>query len=251
MKALFEILFLSLIIPLFVACDVDDDNCYVVNNYYEDIATVKNPDSLSTFFFRLDNNKLMWAAATNLYNYRPKDGQRIVAYYSVLSDKRATSLYDYDVRLNNVYTVLTKGIFKISPSTQDSIGNDSISISEIWIGSDYLNVEFRYLGSNQIHYINLVSDASKVYTDGKVHLEFRHNANGDTPNYYRQGIVSFDLKSLQASTSNKSLNLIIHVNVPNQVAEKTYSLTYNFDSNSTLIKSPKISFPEENRTRIN
>jgi len=245
MKAILKGIILSLIVPLFVACDFDHDDDYVVQNYYVDIATVKNPDSLSTFFFRLDNDKLMWTATTNYYNYRPKDGQRIVAYYSILSDKRATGLYDYDVRLNNAYTVLTKGIFKISPSTQDSIGNDSISISEIWMGSDYLNVEFRYIGYNQIHYINLVSDASKIYTDGKVHLEFRHNANGDTPNYYRQGIVSFDLKSLQAATSNKTLNLVIHVNVPNQVEEKTYSLTYSFDSNPLMIKSPKISFPEE------
>ncbi|MEI8085362.1 MAG: NigD-like protein [Paludibacter sp.] len=251
MKTMVRILFLSLIIPLFVACDVDDDNRYVVNNYYVDIATVKNPDSLSTFFFRLDNDKLMLTAATNLYHYKPKDGQRIVAYYSILSDKRATSLYDYDVKLNNAYSVLTKGIFQITSSMQDSIGNDSISISEIWIGSDYLNVEFRYLGFNQIHYINLVSDASKVYTDGKVHLEFRHNANKDMPSYYRQGIVSFNLKSLQATTTNKTLNLVIHVNVPNQVEEKTYSLTYNFDSNLTLLKSPKISFPEEHGNLIN
>ena len=66
MKTMVRILFLSLIIPLFVACDVDDDNRYVVNNYYVDIATVKNPDSLSTVFFRLDNDKLMLTAATNL-----------------------------------------------------------------------------------------------------------------------------------------------------------------------------------------
>ncbi len=243
MKAKFKMLLLLLLVPLFVACDKDDDG-YYLNNYYIDIATVENPSGLSTFFFRLDDNKLMWVAATNFYNYRPKDGQRIVANFSVLSDKRATGFYDYDVRLNNVHNVLTKWIFKITPSTQDSIGNDSISISEMWIGSDYLNVEFLYLGNNQTHYINLVSDASKVFTDGKTHLEFRHNANGDLPIFYRRGIVSFDLKSLQATTSNKTVNLTIHVNVPNQVEEKAYSLTYNFDTNSALIKSSKITLPE-------
>jgi len=250
MKTVLKTILLSLFIPLFAACDFNDNDDYISQNDYVDIATVKNPDSLSTFFFKLDNDKLMWTAASNFYNYRPKNGQRIVAFYSVLSDKRATGLYDYDVRLNNVYPVLTKEIFQITTSKQDSIGNDSIFISEIWIGSDYLNVEFRYYGYNQIHYINLVSDGSKMYTDGKTHLEFRHNANNDSPNYYRRGIVSFDLKTLQATTTNKIINLVIHVNVPNQVEEKTYSLTYNFDTNSTLIKSPKISFPGNSENTI-
>jgi hypothetical protein len=89
-----------------------------------------------------------------------------------------------------------------------------------------------------------------VYTDGKTHLEFRHNANDDSPNYYRRGIVSFDIKSLQATTSNKTINLVIHVNVPNQAEEKTYALTYNFDTNSTLIKSPKITLTENSESVI-
>jgi len=239
MKSKINILVVLLLVPLFVACNFDDEDDYVVQNYYADLATVKNPDGLSTFFFQLDNKKLMWTAVSSLYNYRPKDGQRIVAYYSVLSDKRATGLYDYDVRLNNVYPVLTKGVFQISSSQQDSIGNDSIAISDIWIGSDYLNVEFGYLGYNRTHYINLVYDASKLYTDGKTHLEFRHNANGDSPSYYRRGIVSFDLKSLQAASINTAIDLVIHVNVPNQVEEKTYSLTYNYGTNSALIQSPR------------
>lgn len=251
MKTKFKIFLLSLFVPFFVGCDLDDDDGYIINNYYTDIATVQNPDSLSAFFFRLDNDKLMWTVASNFYNYRPKDGQRIIANYSILFDKRATGLYDYDVKLNNVYTVLTKGIFQITPATQDSIGNDSISISDIWIGSDYLNVEFVYPGYNKTHYINLVSDNLKAYTDGKTHLEFRHNANGDTPTYMRKGIVSFNLKSLQTSAVvDKTISLVIHVNVPDQVAEKTYSLTYKYDDTSGMIKTRKINFPFDNQSVV-
>lgn len=251
MKTKFKILFLSLLVPIFVACDFDDDDGYVIDNYYTDIATVQNPDSLSTFFFKLDNDKLMWTAASNFYNYRPKDGQRIIANYSLLSDKRATGLYDYDVKLNNVYSILTKGIFQITPSKQDSIGNDSIQISDIWIGSDFLNIEFIYPGYNQTHYINLVSDISKVYTDGKTHLEFRHNANGDNPTYNRKGIVSFNLKSLQTSAVvDQTISLVVHVNVPDQVAEKTYTLTYKYGAASELIKSRKITFPFDNQSVV-
>ncbi len=240
MKTVTKFFLLFLLITLFTGCN-DDNNYY--EKYWVNIATVQNPDSVSTFFFRLDNNDLMWTEQTNFRDYRPKDGQRIIANYTILSDKRATGLYDYDVKLNDVYPVLTKGIFQITPATQDSIGNDSIYISDMWIGSDYLNVEFQYEGYNQTHYINLVSDTSKVYTDGKIHLEFRHNANNDAPYYYRNGIVSFNLKSLQADSTSGALDLVISVNVPNKAADETYELTYKYGDSTPTYRSVQFKYP--------
>jgi len=224
MKTFQKAFLLFLLIPFFVACM--DDNDSPNENYHVDIATVINPDSSSSFVFQLDNDKLMWAPATGSSSYIPKDGQRIVAYYTILTDNSLDSLYDYKVQLNDAYNVLTKGIFAIKPAQQDSIGNDSISIKNIWVGSDYLNVEFVYPGNDKIHYINLVSDASKVYTDGKTHLEFRHNANDDSPVSYREGIVSFNLKSLKPASGAAAIKLVIHVNIPNQTDEKTYEFKY-------------------------
>lgn len=244
MKTLTKIFFSSLLLPLLVACENDNDR-YSLDDYRIDIATVENANLSSTFLFRLDNDELLWTAATNLPFYIPKDGQRIIANYTILSNMGVGSLYDHDVKLNDVYNVLTKGIFPITPATKDSIGNDSIQIDNIWIGSDYLNIEFAYPGYDKIHYINLVSDTSKVYTDGKIHLEFRHNANGDTPTYYKSGIVSFNLKSLQTGAASKSINLVIHVNVPNQAGEKLYALTYRFGEISAMYQTPKITFPME------
>lgn len=241
MKTLYKIFLISMFVPLFVACDYNYNNDLI--NYQVDIATVQNPNNLTNFFFRLDNNKLMFVDNTNFSDYVPKDGQRIVANYTLLSDKRATNLYDYDVKLNDVLTVLTKGIFNITKATQDSIGNDSITVDDIWIGSDYLNVQFSYPGYNKIHFINLVKDPSKVFTDGKIHLFFRHNSNADSPVYLKNGIVSFNIKSLQTGATSSTLNLVIHVNIPNQVADKTYDLTYNSALGSVLIV-PKHSFPK-------
>ncbi|MFZ4724264.1 MAG: NigD-like protein [Paludibacter sp.] len=241
MKTLKKFLLLSLLIPIFVSCNPDDDNDSINNNKLS-IATVENPNQSSKFLFRLDNNDLMWTSETSLPFYIPKDGQRIIANYNILTNMITGSMYDHDVRLNDVYTVLTKGIFPITPATKDSIGNDSVQINDMWIGSDYLNVEFVYPGYNKIHYINLVSDTSKVYTDGKTHLEFRHNAKGDSAVYYKSGIVSFNLKSLQKS-SISSLNLVIHVNVPNKAADYLLPLTYTFGETPTLYKTPKIIMP--------
>ncbi|NDV47561.1 hypothetical protein D0T49_10930 [Paludibacter sp. 221] len=226
MKAVKKLLFLLLFTVFMVSCK---DDGYSLDYYWIDIATVENTGQRSAFYFRLDDNTLMFTAASNFYNYyRPKDGQRIIANYTILNDKPEGSAYDHDVRLNDVFEVLTKEVYSITPETEDSIGNDPINIVDMWIGNDYLNVEFEFKGLNKVHFINLVSDANKTYTDGKVHLEFRHNAYGDMPSYRRRGIVSFNLKSLQEGVSGvDKLDLVIHVKESDSV-EKTYQQTYKF-----------------------
>ena len=226
-----------------MACDNNFDgyhNGYTDNNYRIDIATVQNPTLSSNFYFLLDNNQLYQVTGTNVPSFIPKDGQRIIANYSILSVTKVDSTYTRKVQLNNASLVLTKGIFKITPATQDSIGHDSITIRDMWIGNDFLNIEFAYFGNDKTHYINLVSDATKTYTDGKVHLEFRHNGNGDAPTYYLKGLVSFNLKSLKTGVSGTVLNLLIHVKVPYQAAERTYNIVYYFGPNTTLYGAPDI-----------
>lgn len=230
-----------LIVPFLASCN-DDDQCSL-DDYMIDIATVENPNQATNFYFTLDDGERMWTAASELKYYRPKDGQRIIANYTILAERPASSTHGFDVRLNDAYEVLTKGIFNITPATQDSIGNDYISIRDMWICSDYLNVEFEYPGYNKTHFINLVSDTSKTYTDGKVHLEFRHNDNGDYPNYFRWGIVSFNLRSLQTSP-NGSIGLVIHTKEFN-LGEETYNLTYKFGTNASMVKHQKISIKPE------
>ncbi len=248
MKTYIKFVFIAAIIPFFISCEDQQSND--LTNYQLDIATVQNPYSESLFFFKLDNKKIMWVDQSYFSGYIPKDGQRIIANYTLLADKRATHLYDYDVRLNDVFTVLTKGIFNISKATQDSIGNDSISIDDMWIGSDYLNVQFVYPGYNKTHYINLVNDTSKVFLDGKTHLFFRHNSNSDAPVYYRSGIVSFNLKSLQSKTKTGILPLVIHVNIPNQPSDKTYELLYDF-STSVPVLAPTHTVRQYSSIQIN
>jgi hypothetical protein len=241
MKSHLNYFMLMLLLPFLAACDNNFDNNYYgssYNNYRVDIATVKNPDSTYKFSFLLDNNKLMNVTQSGDPTFIPKDGQRIIANYSILSVALVDSTYSRNVQLNNASLVLTKGIFKITPATQDSIGHDSITIRDMWVGNDFLNIEFAYFGNNKTHYINLVSDASKVYTDGKVHLEFRHNGNGDAPTYYLKGIVSFNLKSLQTGVTATVLNLAIHVKVPYQSVEKVYNIPYYFGPNTTLYGTP-------------
>ena len=238
MKSHTNYVLLFMLLSVLSACDNNFDSNYSFgypyNNYRIDIATVKNPGSTSNFSFVLDNNQIMQITQTSVPTFNPVDGQRIIANYTILTQTKVDSVYNRTVILNNAVNVLTKGIFKITPAKQDSIGHDSIAIRDLWIGNDFLNIEFAYLGNNKTHFINLVSDALKTYTDGKTHLEFRHNGNGDAPTYYLKGIVSFNLKSLQTGVSGNVLNLAIHVKVPNQTSEKVYNIPYYFGSTATL-----------------
>ena len=250
MKTHFNYLFLLFLLPFFIGCE---DNEYEgsYNQYVVDIGTVSNPNLSPTFSILLDNNKLLKVTETADQTFIPADGQRIIATYTLLSVTKVDTTYIRKIRLNDAYSVLTKGIFKITPATQDSIGHDSITIRDMWIGNDFLNIEFSYLGNDKTHFINLVSDASKTYTDGKVHFEFRHNANGDTPNYYSKGIVSFNLKSLQTGVSATVLNLLIHVNVPNQAAERTYNIVYYFGPTTNLYGAPDLNYQVKGVPKLN
>ena len=231
MKKIFLVL---LFVPFFFSCnDENEDEDF---EHYVDIATVENPSQATEFIFTLDDSTRLKAINSLIPYYRPKDGQRIIVDYSLYYTNRDTTAYDYLARINDVYEILTKGIFQITPETEDSIGNDYIHIDRMWIGSHYLNIEFVYPAYDKTHFINLVSDTSKTYTDGKIHLEFRHNANGDYPNFNRWGIVSFDIKSLENNSAGDTLKLVIHSREYNNTTMKEYPINYIYGSQPSDIK---------------
>jgi hypothetical protein len=230
MKILKQLTMVTLAVVLLTACSAKDDE-FSLDKFRVSIATVNNPNEKNVFFLQLDDSTLLWTAATAFHNYAPKNGQRVIANYTLLADKRPTGMYDYDVRLNDVYEVLTKPIFNITPATQDSIGNNPIEVTNAWIGSHFLNVEFAFFGFDRVHYINLVKDDAKSYDDGKIHLEFRHNARGDSPMYRRYGIVSFDISSLIDPTVTE-IPLVMHVNKPNQTEDQLINFTFRYNAQS-------------------
>jgi len=231
MKTLKQVAIVVLMGMLVTACSDSQDSDYSLDKFWVSIATVKNPDAKNVFFLQLDDSTMMWTAASAFHNYKPADGQRVIANYTILADKRPTGMYGYDIRLNDVYEVLTKPIFNITPAKQDSIGNDPIDVTNLWIGSKYLNVEFSFFGNDKTHFINLVKDDSKTYTDGKVHLEFRHNARGDSPMYRRYGVVSFDISSLMVPGTD-SIPLVIHVKKPNMAEDQLIPVTFRYKPQS-------------------
>ena len=228
-----------LLIVVFASCKNEP-----VEPVYRSIATVINPDGVRDYIFISDKgNRMKPTNATQIL----KDRQRIVADFYIVDEKSDESNYDYDIQYVSLYSILTKEIFDVTPETQDSIGNDPVGIHQMWIGNDFLNIEFFFYAQDKKHAVNLVSDANKTYDDDKVHLEFRHNANRDFPSRTTWELVSFDLRSLQEDAVGDSVNIVIHTDEYGASETKKREFTYKFNSTENNLE-PTIALQESSMT---
>ena len=93
-----------------------------------------------------------------------------------------------------------KGILDITPENQDSIGNDPIVVQKYWITNNLLNLELKYWGRKEIHFINLVKQPGVLTSAGQpFELEIRHNSNNDEESIPYKALVSFKLDGLQVA----------------------------------------------------
>jgi hypothetical protein len=93
-----------------------------------------------------------------------------------------------------------KGILDITPENEDSIGNDPIIVQDYWITNNLLNLELKYWGRNEIHFINLVKLPGVLTSAGQpFNLEIKHNSNKDEESIPYVALVSFKLDTLQVA----------------------------------------------------
>ena len=169
------------------------------------------------YYFELDEgSKLYPADTTAVHDYPIVDNQRAFVYFTVLDEPLVG--YEYNAVVKHIENILTKDIYSMRSSEEDSIGNDRIDVDDIWLTSDYINIVYKFYHSNnpeKKHMLNLVmkaDDSSRfVSDDGYMHLEFRHNAYSDTPLQGGTGIVSFRLDSIRAQMADVK-GLCVHVN---------------------------------------
>lgn len=98
--------------------------------------------------------------------------------FTILQDAIPGSKFDYYVRINGIERILTKNILPYSEEILDSLGNDPVIVNDYWIAQDFLTIEFFFAGGLVQHLINLTQHQG-LTKDGKVLLEFHHNANND------------------------------------------------------------------------
>ena len=145
---------------------------------------------------------------TRVNNYALVEGQRAFVYFNLLDEK--VDGYDYNAQINHVENILTKDIYFMPAEKADSIGDDRINITNMWIADNYLNIQYQlYFSGNpdKKHMLNLVvNEASDGKNDkeGYITLEFRQNAYDDEPNIPGPGIVSFKLDKIADQMAGKT-----------------------------------------------
>jgi len=220
-----QLLFLCLMMGiLFASYTCDDNNGYSLGDFRINIATVE-VENEGVFSLVLDNGTTLWPVATAIH-YVPENGQRVFVNYTILSDE--VNNFDFAIKINDIWDILTKNPIVLKVENADSIGNDPVEVNKMWIGNDYLNVDFLFnYGGIRPHAINLVENSiDPSPEDGKVHLEFRHNSFNSPSNHKYNGFVCFNLESLR---TNNADSVVLSVKVNEWDGTRTYDLTYRFN----------------------
>lgn len=184
------------VVPALQSCD--DSDGYSLGDFAIDWATVRVAGG-DTYSLTGDAWGTLWPGATAIPGYKPIDGQRVVAYFNPLGDNWEG--YDHVVKVEYLRNVLTKQVEELTPENEAEFGNDPVLIykGNMWISGGYLNVIFcQDLPAKEKHRVSLVRDTRSIANgdDGYIHLEYRYNTYGDTTGRWINGVVSFNLNSL-------------------------------------------------------
>lgn len=190
---------------------LDDSEGYSLDHYWVGFGIVnyENPEA-SDFRITMDNGDVLLPIATGAHHsghYHLSDshhhidnGDRIMVNYTILGEEKNqdNEIEAYYVKINSAKKILTKHILDITPENADSIGNDPVLVKDVWMTDSLLNFKFKYWGSSEVHFINLVKEPGVITPDDQpVELEFRHNSNGDGEDVPFVAYVSFKMNEIQ------------------------------------------------------
>lgn len=147
---------------------------------------------------------------------------------------------EYDIRLNQLASVLSKAPVAMEDATGDIAVKNPIHISEFWYSGGYLNFFIQVPRNPEItnakHLINL---AYNLNDDGSYTFELRHNGFGDiyeSGNTFSLGggYVSFPISSIIKADNAKFIikwNWYESVGYGWTTTEQEYVLEYNWKRN--------------------
>lgn len=224
MKKIDFFLGISSILLVIYGFSCNENEGYSLGDFRVSIATL-HAESPNHFFVQLDNGKKLFPAASDVRFY-PKEGQRVFINYTILSDRQ--NGYAHYIKINDIWDILTKNVIELNAENADSIGNDPVKINDIWVGGNYLNIDFSFnYGGVRPHAINLVNNVlSSDATPNAIDLEFRHNAFDSSSASLYEGFVCFNLKPYQVADSD---SVTFAVRVTDFGEEKTYHAVYHYN----------------------
>ncbi len=199
MKTLLRFSLIGLLAVSLFSCDLDDDDAYSLGKFWVGFGLIEADEADgSNLTITMDDGSVLYPVSSyHLWN-NVEDYDRVLVNYTIIGDKLIDDEHEeYYVKINSLKDILYKGVFDITPETEDSIGNDPIHVSEVWQSGDLLTFELDYYGYSKVHYINLVRPPGVLSVDVPVQLELRHNNRDDEQNYWLSALVTFDLETIQ------------------------------------------------------
>jgi hypothetical protein len=183
---------------LWAGCENDD------TTYYASLGVIRITEDST--IIESDAGNRLWVHNPSSVNSDIVDGTRVLADFSLIETPLPQGI-DYAIQLISIEKVLFKPVIELTEQNSDSIGNDPLQVSNLWLVRDFLNLSFNYLGGGTLHYINLVRPEGPLPQD-TVPIEIRHNDRNDSETYLYNALVTFDLTSLQNDVAD---SVILHI----------------------------------------
>lgn len=200
MKLLKQIHCMSLLLGgIFLSSCLNNDE---PEGFYSTLGTVTEVGTNLTF--ESDSYGLLKPTNPNWFVAEKADsvGQRVLAGVQFYDGKeRNGENTPASVQIVELYKVLTKKVDDIRNGEEDIYGDDPIHIAVASVTKEHLNIQFTLASSTsgKPHRISLVlTEESVPDENGILPIEFRHNAEGDLPDWDTRGwgIASYTLKSI-------------------------------------------------------
>lgn len=110
------------------------------------VGTVKVIEGKDYYFSLDEGSKLYPSDTTYVHDYAVTDGQRAFIYFRELEEKLPG--YEYNAQIKHIENILTKDIYSMPAEKADSIGDDNINATDLWITGEYLNIKYQFYHSN-------------------------------------------------------------------------------------------------------
>jgi hypothetical protein len=214
----YMIAFCALIVVVMLTnCSKDE-----TKDYYSVLGIIRiTTDSV---IIETDLNKRLLVENKNALGTSIKDKDRVIAYFTI-TDKTTPTGIDYIINLENLQKVLFKPIIELTDQNADSIGNNEITVNNLWLEKNFLNLDFLFYGGNVSHSINLIRYSGAIRTD-TVTLEIRHNNKNDNGLTYLNGFVTFDLTSIKNNVTDSVIVCIKAKEYDNRTYKKYFSYKF-------------------------
>jgi hypothetical protein len=206
-----------LIAALVVGCKQEEDI-----TYYQTLGVLQKTEDST--IVEADNNSRLLVENSSSLPATVKDEDRVFLYFS-FNDGPVPEGIDHLIDIYSIEKVPVKPVFVMTSYDEDSIGNDPLNLSEIWVAKDYMNLNFLFYGGTKTHLINLVRYPELTISD-TIDLEIRHNDQDDNGSSYLAGFMSFDLTSLQVEGKDSVTLCVKAREYDNRNFEKCYTYKY-------------------------